>query len=120
MFLSVPDALALWELQGTRDTTPAYAEVYLVAAAARGIGIDGGCCCKSVHRFEPSIPWLWVRQIALRLTWPEGSGRVQIALHGLRIRRALSTSLGAVNCGSRRKSLSAGAICASSLLAGAA
>ncbi len=65
-----------------------------MAAAARGIGADGACCCKSVHRVEPSIPWLWVRRIALRLTRPAGSGRVQIALHGLRIRRALSTSLG--------------------------
>jgi len=91
-----------------------------VAAAARGIGIDGACCCKSIHRVEPSIPWLWVRQITLRLTWPAGSRRVQIALHGLRIRRAVSTSLGAVRCGSCPKSLSAGADCASSLLAGAA
>ena len=33
----------------------------------------------------------------------------QIALHGLRFRRAVSPSLGVVTCASRRKSLSAGA-----------
>jgi hypothetical protein len=93
--------------KGHGTPLPLCAKVYLVAAAARGIGTDGACFCKPVHRVEPSIPWLWVRQIALRLTWPTASGRVQIALHGLRIRRASSTSLGVVNCGSRRKSLSA-------------
>ena len=106
--------------KGHGTPLPFCAEVISLAAAARGIGTDGDCCCKSVHRAEPSIPWLWVRQIALRLTWPAGSGRVQIALHGLRIRRALSPSLGVVTCASHRKSLSAGAFRASSLLAGAA
>ena len=28
----------------------------LLAAAARGIAVDGACCCKSVHRVEPLIP----------------------------------------------------------------
>ena len=106
--------------KGHGTPLPSCAEVFLIAAAARGIGTDGACCCKSVHRVGPSIPWLWVRQITLRLTWPAGSGRVGIALHGLLFLRAVSPSLGAVNCGSRRKSLSPGAIFASSLLAGAA
>jgi hypothetical protein len=56
----------------------------LLAAAARGIGLDGACCCKSVHRIEPLLPKaLGVRQVAPWLTWPAGSGLEQIALHGL-------------------------------------
>ena len=106
--------------KGHGTPLPFCAEVFLLAAAARGIGTDGDCCCKSVHRVEPSIPWPWVRQIAHRLTWPAGSRRVQIALHGLRRGRAVSQSLGAFACASRRQSLLAGAICASSQLAHAA
>ena len=43
----------------------------------------------------------------------------QIALHGLRFRCAVSSSLGVITCASHRKSLSAGAFRASSLPAGA-
>ena len=53
MFLSVPYAEALRELQGTRDTTPVLCRSFPLAAAARGIGTDGDCCCNSVHRVEP-------------------------------------------------------------------
>ena len=42
-----------------------------------------------------------MRQIALRLTWPAVCGPGQIALHGLWIRRALSSSLRAVTNYSR-------------------
>jgi hypothetical protein len=41
VFLSAPNAGALREQQGTRDTTPVFAEVYPFAAAACGIGVDG-------------------------------------------------------------------------------
>lgn len=60
--------------KGHGTPLPFCAEVFFLAAAARGIGTDGDCCCKSVHRVEPSIPWLWVRQMALRLTWPAVCG----------------------------------------------
>ncbi len=47
-------------------------------------------------------PGLRVRLLALRLTWPAGFGRGQIALHGLRLGRAGSLSRGAATCGSPR------------------
>ncbi len=53
MFLPVPNAEALREQQGTRDTTPVLCRGHPLAAAARGIGTDGTCCCKSIHRVEP-------------------------------------------------------------------
>ena len=39
--------------KGHGTPLPFCAEVFLLAAAARGIGTDGDCCCKSVHRVEP-------------------------------------------------------------------
>ena len=39
--------------KGHGTPLPLCAEVFLLAAAARGIGTDGDCCCKSVHRVEP-------------------------------------------------------------------
>ena len=70
--------------KGHGTPLPYCAEVFLLAAAARGIGTDGACCCKSVHRVEPLSQGPGVRQKTPWLTWPAGSGRVQIALHGLR------------------------------------
>jgi len=70
--------------EGHGTPLPFCAEVFLLAAAARGIGTDGACCCKSVHRVEPLSQGPEVRQKTPWLTWPAGSGRGQIALHGLR------------------------------------
>jgi hypothetical protein len=39
--------------KGHGTPLPLCAEVFFLAAAARGIGTDGACCCKSVHRVEP-------------------------------------------------------------------
>ena len=56
---------------------------FLQAAAARGIGVDGACCGKAIHRVShcPKAGGAPVGTVARR---PAGSGRVQTALHGPR------------------------------------
>ena len=91
----------------------------MLAAAARDIGSDRACCCKSASRVEPFPKALGAPGgTSADMAREERAG--QIALLGLRFRRAVSTSLGALTCASRRMSLTAGAFRASSLLAGAA
>jgi len=62
---------------------PFCAKVLLLAAAARGIGFDGACCCRSVHRGEPFPKALGAPRGAMA-DMAAGSGRWQIALHDLR------------------------------------
>ncbi len=83
MFLSVSNASALRELQGTRDTTPVLCRVLLLAAAARGIGTDAASCGKTDHRVShcPKARGAPVGTVARRPAW---SGRVQTELHGPR------------------------------------
>jgi len=49
VFLSVPNALALRELQGTRDTTPVLCRSHPFTSAARGLAPMALCCCKSAQ-----------------------------------------------------------------------
>jgi len=93
----------------------------LLAAAARGIGSDGACCCKSLHRVDPFPKALvWVRRVAPWLTWPAGSGRGRsrctVCRSDARWAHHVVPSLAAA----RHQPWGAGAACASSLLAGAA
>ena len=73
MFLSVSNASALRELQGTRDTTPVLCRVLLLAAAARGIGTDAASCGKTDHRVS-HCPKARGRRLALWLGDPRGAG----------------------------------------------
>jgi len=70
----------------------------LLAAAARGIGFDGACCCKSLHRVEPFPKALGAPGGAVA-DMARGERAGQIALHGLPFWRAVSPSRGAVTCG---------------------
>jgi hypothetical protein len=56
----------------------------LLAAAARGIGFDGACCSKPVHRVEPLIPKALGAPGGAMADMARGERAGQIALHGLR------------------------------------
>ena len=53
MFLSVPNAKRVEIYKGLGTPLPLCAVCLLLATAARGIGIDGASCEKSIHRDEP-------------------------------------------------------------------
>jgi hypothetical protein len=57
----------------------------LLTAAARGIGLDGACCCKSVHRVEPLIPKALGAPGGVMADIARRKRAGQIALHGLRV-----------------------------------
>ena len=76
-----PERCGNYEGHGT--PLPFCAEVLLLAAAARGIGFDGACCCKSLHRVEPLPKALGALGGALA-DMARGERAGQIALHALR------------------------------------
>ena len=119
VFLSVPNAM---RSGSTRD--PGHHSRFvpfrlLLAAAARGIGVDGASCGKPIHRSEPLTQGSEGRFFgAVLQVSPQGAGRRTDRV----ARSGLTTGQGARHVGSSlapatEKALSAGALRASSLQA---